>query len=149
MKTEVVLPMYQAGIDAYCQRVIKIFQPDCLIVHGSIARGTYTPHSDVDILVIGGNMPKNFFERLFQLNRIRDGKTPIEAIAYSRDEWETMRCNFHLTVLEAMEWGIPLHGENLFAAWKMEFERWKSLGLRRSAVSWSVPTALHDQAYVR
>lgn len=149
MKVDVALPVYQAGIEAYCQRVIEAFQPDCIIIHGSITRGDYTPRSDVDILVIGGKTSPNFFERLFQLNRLRDGKTPIEAVAYTRNEWESMRRQFHLTTLEAMEWGIPLHGEALFAVWKAEFERWKTMGLRRRDAGWSTPAFLGDAAYVR
>lgn len=144
MKFEVTLPTYQAGIEAYCQRVIEAFQPDCIIVHGSIARGTHHPYSDVDILIIGGKLSPDFFTRLFHLNRLRDGKTPIEAVAYSRDEWEQMRRQFHLTALEAMEYGIPLHGETLFAAWKLEFERWKMMGLRRRDAGWSTPAAPCD-----
>lgn len=149
MKTDVALPLYQTGIETYCHRVVAVFQPDCVIVHGSIARGDYTPHSDVDIVVIGGNLPANFFARMFELNRLRDGKTPIEAVAYTRNEWESMRRQFHLTALETMEWGIPLYGEALFAAWKAEFERWKTMGLRRRDAGWSTPALLDDAAYVR
>ncbi len=149
MRIDLALPVYQTGIQAYCQRVVAVFQPDCVIVHGSVARGDYTPYSDVDIIVVGGKLPSNFFQRMFELNRMRDGQTPIEAVAYSRDEWENMRRQFHLTVLETMEWGIPLHGEALFAVWKAEFERWKKMGLRRKDTGWSMPVLLDDGAYVR
>ena len=47
-----------------------------------------------------------------------------------------------VTVLEALNDGIPLHGQELFAEWRREFERWLALGLRRTDCTWSLPPAL-------
>ena len=139
---QVELPVYKIEIEQFCQRVEETFQPDCIILHGSIARGTYTHSRDIDIIVIGERLPKNFFERAYQLNRLRDGTTPIEVVGYTLSEWQHMMENLHLTVLEALHWGIPLHGQALFGQWKSKLEEWKSMGLRRETVSWSVPPAL-------
>jgi len=133
---------YQKGIDAYCKRVNKTIQPDCIILHGSIARGTAHGDSDVDIVVIGGNMPDNFFKRLYLLNRLREDQTPIEAVGYSREEWEKMMNNLHLTTLEALEWGVPLQGETLFRKWRRQLDELKKQGLKRSERSWSAPPEL-------
>ncbi|NOX61238.1 MAG: nucleotidyltransferase domain-containing protein [Chloroflexi bacterium] len=132
---------YQTDIKAYCQRVVESFKPDCIILHGSVARGEMHQHSDIDILVIGGEFPKNFFQRLYLLNRLRTGDAPIEAVAYSMAEWEQMMKNLHLTVLEALEWGVPLYGEPLFATWKAQFENWKRQGLKRNKHSWAAPAS--------
>jgi predicted nucleotidyltransferase len=129
-------------IEQFCRRVVKSFRPDCVILHGSMARGTARPSSDIDIVVIGGRLPENFFERSFSLNRLRDGTAPIEVVGYTLAEWEQMMAQLHLTVLETLHWGVPLYGEALFAQWKEKLEQWKSLGLRREASSWSVPAAL-------
>jgi predicted nucleotidyltransferase len=126
-------------IEAFCQRLVDAFQPDCIILHGSIARGTETPFSDVDIIVIGGLLPDDFFTRLYELNRLRDGTAPIEVIGYTLTEWEQMMNRLHLTTLEAIHWGIPLHGQALFSQWQTELDRLKATGLRRDAGSWSIP----------
>ena len=47
------LPVYQYEIMRYCKRIENAFDPACIILHGSIARGNYTPFSDVDLVVIG------------------------------------------------------------------------------------------------
>jgi hypothetical protein len=139
------IPLYQSEIEQFCDRVEEAFRPDCIILHGSLAQGTYTHHSDIDIIVIGDRLPEDFFERAYELNRLRDGVTPIEVIGYTLIEWEQMRQQLHLTVLESLHWGIPLRGQALFERWQSNLEQWKSLGLRREKMSWSVPPTLQQQ----
>ena len=141
MKT-VNLPKYQTEITEYSERVIEAFHPDCIVLHGSLARGSFTTTSDIDLVVIGGALPDNFFKRLFELNRLRDGKTPLEVIGYTLGEWEQMMANHHLTTLEVLQWGIPLTGQKLFRQWQRKLEEWKSQGLRRTENSWVIPQAL-------
>lgn len=47
--------------------------------------------------------------------------------------------DFHLTTLESLNWGIPLHGKKLFKKWQARLEEWKGKGLRRNAFSWVLP----------
>jgi len=136
--------VYQDGIDAYCRRVIDMIHPDCIILHGSVARGTAHAHSDVDIIVVGGDLPEDFFKRLYLLNRLREGETPIEAVGYSRNEWEKMMDNLHLTTLEALEWGVPLYGETWFQKWRRQLNALKQQGLKRGERSWSAPPELRQ-----
>jgi len=136
------IAVYEAEIQEFCQRVVENVQPDCIILHGSVARGTYTARSDVDLVVIGGRLPENFLDRLSTLARLHDGSTPIEVIGYTLAEWQRMMRNFHLTVLEALHWGIPLYGEELFRQWQIRLERAKAVGLTRGRTSWRIPPEL-------
>lgn len=140
------LPIYQTEIEQFCKKALEQFQPDCIILHGSVARDTYTEKSDVDLIIIGGRLDSHFLTRLFELNALQDGKTPFEIMGYTLSEWENMMSRFHLTTLEALQWGIPLHGETLFAQWHERFEHWKSLGLHRGQVSWFIPPQLDNVA---
>ncbi len=144
MTTLTKLPVYEAEIEQFCHRVQAAFQPDCVILHGSVARGMYTPISDIDMIVISDQLPQNFLERLYQLNHLRNGDAPIEVIGYTRAEWEKMIEKLHLTTLEALHWGVPLLGETLFAQWKQKLDGWKAIGLQRGATSWSVPRQLQQ-----
>ncbi len=141
MKT-IELPAYQNEILDYCERVISVFHPDCIILHGSLARGEFTPTSDIDLIIIGGNLSDNFLQRLYALNQLRDGKTPLEVIGYTLAEWEQMMLNYHLTVLEALHWGVPLLGHDLFYFWQGRLDKWKARGLHRSSNSWIIPHTL-------
>jgi predicted nucleotidyltransferase len=138
------IAVYEAEIQEFCQRVIENVQPDCIILHGSVARGTYTARSDVDLIVIGGRLSENFLDRLSTLSRLHDGHAPIEVIGYTLAEWQSMMRNFHLTVLEALHWGIPLYGEELFRQWQTRFEAAKAAGLQRERSSWYVPPKLRE-----
>jgi hypothetical protein len=79
---------------------------------------------------------------MFKLGQLRDGETPFEIIGYTLDEWKDMMSRFHLTTLEALQWGIPLHGEELFSKWHERFSYWKTLGLMRGESSWFIPPQL-------
>lgn len=133
---------YQKAIEDFCQRVVEKFQPDCIILHGSVAQGKATRTSDIDLIIIGGALPEDFFERLYELNRLRDGTAPLEVIGYTRLEWEQMLNTWHLTPLEAIYWGIPLHGQQLFRQWKILLASWQKEGLRRETHSWVIPATL-------
>ena len=56
-----------------------------------------------------------------------------------------MMADKHVTVLEALHDGIPLYGQDLFAGWRREFERWMALGLRRTNCTWSLPPVLRSK----
>lgn len=140
------LSIYQTEIEQFRIKALEQFRPDCIILHGSVARDTYTDKSDVDLILIGGRLNPHFLTRLFELNALQDGRTPFEIMGYTLAEWENMMSRFHLTTLEALQWGIPLHGEVLFAQWHERFVYWKSLGLCRGKVSWFVPLQLEAVA---
>jgi uncharacterized protein len=43
-------------LDAFLERV-RVFDPDAVILFGSLARGDFTQHSDADVLVIASPIP--------------------------------------------------------------------------------------------
>ena len=147
MKLQCELPVHESQIEQFCDRVDERFHPDCIILHGSLVRGTYSHSSDADIIVISDRLPENFFERAFELNQLRDGTVPIEVVGYTKLEWEEMMEHLHLTGLEALHWGIPLCGEALFERWKLKLNEWQAMGLRREETSWSVPKALRQRIH--
>ena len=76
--------------DQYAQAVAAAYQPDCIILFGSVARDEQDTDSDIDILVIGGELPGDQRSRFRELMRLRPVLAPIQVHAYSRDEWESM-----------------------------------------------------------
>ncbi len=74
--------------------------------------------------------------------RLRSLLAPIQVQAFTHAEWERMMARKHLTVLEALSDGKPLHGGPLFARWRRQFQRWQEQGLRRTECSWVAPPAL-------
>lgn len=133
---------YPIWAEEYARLVAGAYKPDCIILFGSVARGTQVRHSDIDIVVIGGDLPASPHERFRQLMRLRPRFAPIQVQSFTRAEWERMLTDKHVTALEALHDGFPLHGKRLFRQWRREFDRWLALGLQRTESSWKVPKAL-------
>ncbi len=133
------IPYRREEIEHYCHRVFQEVAPDCIILHGSVAKGTYTVASDIDLLVIGGDLPEHFLERISLLLRLNDSGAPIEPLAYTVEEFIQMLEAKHLTALEALSFGLPLYGEELFQRWAGIVADWRARGLRRTTCSWVIP----------
>lgn len=125
----------------FADRVALIYSPDCIILFGSVARGEHSPDSDIDLLVIGGDLPANRRERFRLLMELRPRFAPIQLQSFTRDEWQMMLSDRHVTVLESLRDGIPLHGKRTFRRWRRQFERWQHQGLRRERCAWVLPEA--------
>lgn len=71
-----------------------------IILFGSHARGDADVYSDLDLIVIKKNVPKNFIERLGQVPLF-----PIHAdtFVYTPEEFETMRQNKNPFIINALE----------------------------------------------
>lgn len=123
----------------FAVKIADIYRPDCIILFGSVARGEQTLSSDIDLLVIGGDLPENQRERFRTLMELRPRFAPIQVQSFTRDEWNQMRSERHVTVLESLHDGIPLHGQALFKQWRRQFKRWQQHGLRRDTCAWILP----------
>ena len=102
--------------------------PEAVILHGSYAKGTYIEElSDLDILIISENfrhldMPKRFS---LLANIFKGFKPHIEAIGYTRQEILEQMEKLNPLILDALEYGKPLHGRELFEQLKSIFEQLK------------------------
>jgi predicted nucleotidyltransferase len=128
--------------EEFAQVVAATYAPDCIILFGSVARTEQKQDSDIDILVIGGNLPISHRERFRLLMRLRPQLAPIQVHTYTREEWKSMMDNKHVTVLEALKDGKALHGEELFTEWRQQFQHWINQGLRRTNCTWVIPSKL-------
>lgn len=125
--------------EEYAHSVASVYHPDCIILFGSVARNIQKQDSDIDVLVIGGDLPINYRERFRLLMRLRPQLAPVQVQTFTRAEWEMMMADKHVTVLEALRDGKALHGQRLFTQWRQQFRHWQDLGLRRTNCSWVIP----------
>ncbi|MDI6871699.1 MAG: nucleotidyltransferase domain-containing protein [Bacillota bacterium] len=130
---------WRSGLADFCLAVQQKLEPECVILVGSAADGTYCEGSDLDLLVIGSALPADFFSRLEVLARLRPPGVPLEVMGYTPDEFRRMLREGHVTALEAYHKGVPLLGEAWFEQEREEFLALKSRGLRRVRGAWLLP----------
>ena len=122
---------YKKEIDKYMQILKEKLNPKLIILHGSIARGTFGVGSDVDILVISDELPKNFNKRLKLLYLLDETSAPIDIKGYTTKEFQRMVLRGHPLALDALEEGIVLFADEdylreikkLFVHAKKKFKR--------------------------
>jgi predicted nucleotidyltransferase len=132
-----------AALKEFTQRLRQTVQPTCVILFGSVARGADRVESDLDLIVIGGQLPAGLFERLDVMSKLKRGlPVAIDAFPYTELEFEQMLDNLHVTALEAMRDGRPLEGEGYFARMRVKFDGLVKRGLSRSRQAWSLPPQL-------
>lgn len=81
----------QQQIDHICEKIIRAFNPDRLVLFGSEARGTARPDSDIDLLVIMpfDGSPLKQATKLY--GAIDDRRIPVDLIVRTPDDisWRT------------------------------------------------------------
>lgn len=129
---------HTSELNQYCHRLIKTIAPVCIILHGSVARGTFAPGSDLDVLVIGQDLPHRFLERIQVLLQLNDTHAPIEPLGYTTDEFVDMLQKRHVTALDALFFGIALYGGAYSRKVREMFDQMVERGLRRTECIWTM-----------
>lgn len=122
------------------RRVTGRFKTDLLILHGSYARGTYIEeYSDVDFVIVSDDFKSmNPLERISILADLLAGlDKPVEALAYTRDEFLKEMRIFNPLVLDALEYGRVLVKTEFYDEVLKEFLRLKEVyRLKPSKKGW-------------
>lgn len=123
---------WRAGVQQFVLQVEERFQPLCVILYGSVAKGTHTTVSDVDMIVIAENLASDFWERLRAFNDLRPRGVPLEALAYTPAEFAQMLDDYSITALDAVTQGYPLSGGCILrdCSRKWRSSRLKACGVR-------------------
>jgi len=83
------------------------FDPHRIILFGSITRGDWDPHSDVDVIVVY-ETSKRFLDRLTDLHQSWDFPKAIDILAYTPAEYEEMVSD-NFFVQDAVKYGEMLY----------------------------------------
>ena len=87
----------------------------CIVLFGSVAKGTYTYWSGIDLVVVAEGLPEGYFERFDLLIGLSKPCRAFDAFGYTPAEFERMLVRGHVTALDSMSDGICLHGAEYFA----------------------------------
>lgn len=138
---ELKLPeKFSSAIASYTKKIVVDLHPECVILYGSLAKGTYTTASDIDLVVICRYLPEHFLDRLSYLQNFNDTACSIDAFGYTPREFHKMLQEGHVTALDALADGVPLYGSEHFAQLREVFQRLVQRGLHRSTCTWVLPS---------
>lgn len=99
-----------------------------LVLFGSMAKGTWLPYSDYDLLIgLNYDDGKRFIDRIGEFQCLLH--TDADVFPYSKSEWQKMFREFHLLMLEALDSGMVLVDDGSFAQMRAQFERWLREGI--------------------
>ena len=84
----------QAAIEEVGRRLVAEAPGARVILYGSHARGSASPHSDIDVLVIEPDVDDTALESVRLMRAVRDLRLPVEIVVVSEREaaeWRDVR----------------------------------------------------------
>ncbi len=95
----------QEVLDDIIHRIVKVAEPEKIILFGSAARGTRGPHSDVDLLVIkSGQFHRGRLTEAIYMSLIGVGQ-PVDIIVVTPEDVERYRNSSALVIAPALREG--------------------------------------------
>jgi len=102
--------MHIKALKQHIVSIFKPFDPQRIIIFGSIARGDWDEMSDIDVIVVY-RTNKSFLDRLRELYLSWDIPKAVDILAYTPEEFEQMfQQNFFIQ--EALNTGEVLYERN-------------------------------------
>ena len=132
---------FSSPLMSYSEQLSQCLSPRCIVLYGSLAKGTYTSASDIDLVVVAQDLPKDFHDRLAYLQELNGTRRAIDAFAYTPAEFRDMLNRGHVTALDAVADGIAVHGSSYFQELKRVYQGMVQRGLHRTACSWVLPVS--------
>ncbi len=113
-------------VKRYAEEIVEKGLAELVILFGSLAKGTYSPFSDIDLLIVVKDAPRNPLERI---TRYINPKLPldVEPRVFTLNEFFNLIDNKRLFGKEVLFRGILLAGsqELLDEARKKYLDKWR------------------------
>ncbi len=132
---------YAEELADFCVKLEEAIKPRMVVLHGSVAKGLHGVWSDVDVVVVA-DFKQRFLDRVSELLELAPPSIPLEVLAYTPEEFESMFERFNPFVLDVVNYGIALVGEEELERFKARLADLKRKGLKRTKSGWRLPEAL-------
>jgi len=106
----------QQTLDQIVERIVKVLNPEKIILFGSYARGEAGPDSDVDLLVVADVPEGVTFRTIAVREAIGDTPFPMDLIVVTPDEWEMWHPFVNTVMGQAFKYGSVLYERTATAA---------------------------------
>lgn len=122
------------------------YQLKCVILFGSRARGDYSPYSDIDLIIIG-QFTEKFINRGFEFYENLEIEKAKDVFCYTPEEFEEMFLRGIVSILEAIDEGMCLNGEEFFQEYRRKLKILKKFGLRKEPPVWILPKNIKNISF--
>ncbi|MBU0611094.1 MAG: nucleotidyltransferase domain-containing protein [Armatimonadetes bacterium] len=103
-------------LDQIVEQIVKVLDPEKIILFGSYARGEAGPDSDVDILVVADVADPDGFRSVEARTAIGDIPYPLDLVIVTPGEWTTWHDFVNTVMGQAFKYGKPLYERERSAA---------------------------------
>lgn len=79
---------FEKEIESITEQIIKKYDPEKIILFGSVARGEYDQANDLDFLIIKQDVPLYGIDRMRELDQLINRKVAADMLVYRPDEFE-------------------------------------------------------------
>ncbi|MDJ0270690.1 MAG: nucleotidyltransferase domain-containing protein [Aigarchaeota archaeon] len=126
------LELAREFMEKISQQKIKVRS---IVLFGSYVRGDFTENSDIDICLIGENLPSDELERRSMRGFYSAPK--LSVIAYTPDEFLTMLKDLNPVVMDIVHEGLALFDDGFFDEARQLFrELQKKYSIIRDGKAW-------------
>ncbi|MBU7029552.1 MAG: nucleotidyltransferase domain-containing protein [Theionarchaea archaeon] len=98
----------KAQIEKLKGRIVKDYNPEKIILFGSLARGDYHELSDVDMIIIKKTR-KRFLERIGDVLLLNDTEMHLECFVYTPEEFSKMIEEENPFIEEVLKSGVVVY----------------------------------------
>lgn len=95
-------------IEYLVEQLSRSYAPEKIILFGSLAAGTPTHGSDIDLLIIK-ETDKNPWQRMREVNQLVDHSVPIDLLVYTPEELQVRIAMHDFFVLDILEHGKVMY----------------------------------------
>ena len=94
----------QEILDEIIRRIVKVAQPEKIILFGSAVRGEMGPNSDVDVLVVKSGVHRRRLAQAIYMNLIGVGQA-VDVVVVTPEDIERYKDSFALVIEPALREG--------------------------------------------
>jgi len=98
----------RAQIERLKRRIVEDYEPEKIILFGSLARGDYHELSDIDMIIIKRTR-KRFLDRIGDVLLLNDTDMHLECFVYTPEEFSKMIEEENPFIEEALKSGVVLY----------------------------------------
>lgn len=121
-------------------RVRKEWLIHVVFLTGSYAKEKQTAFSDIDVVILG-EFPESFLDRSLRVMELIPELPELDPLCYTPEEFQRMFLDGSITVLDCLNEGKVIFGEDFLKPYHKAFTRALQEGLTRTSVSWILPAS--------